>query len=375
MDCEWCGKTIEKAFVRDARYFCGVGCANHFDTQQKYGNKKGILAGLGQAADGMALGDSGGMSADHMIGGAAKVSGGLVLGAAGLAIAGVGKLAKFGVQTVREMKEEAARERERIRIETINQINSITFDDIDATEKGVASLFKVFNSIFSGDAYNLEIGIKKELADVVLQKLIDGVHILRNDSHYDIKKLEKLQARLQKARIKRLEITSFGEDIGNMFTNRSAFNQIMAAVEGVYLDGSQKFIVKEVDSLFKAMNSFLGLTGKGVPLKLALKRELAGAGFEKIQTGITALQDSNLDANKISKYQKKFEGLKKKMAKLERAAEKNKKLTDDFKKEFTGTFTKAFAPAREAFTPAAKETFKATKDALKGSFSLFKPKK
>jgi hypothetical protein len=62
---------------------------NLFDVQAKHKGKSGILAGLGQMADGTGLGSNNGISADNLVGGAAKVTGGVLLGLGKLTVKGV----------------------------------------------------------------------------------------------------------------------------------------------------------------------------------------------------------------------------------------------------------------------------------------------
>jgi hypothetical protein len=314
--CEWCGALSPNSLegkgwiIKGGSYYCSGGCASAADTQTKYGGKKGFMAGMGQLTDGMGLG-GGGMSADHMLAGGGKVAlatGGLavkgVAAAGGLAVKGVAAAGKALGKAIEQAKLKAM---EKNKAEIINLINSVSFGTLTETEGAITQLFDAFDYKCCGtDSLSPE--FKPSATNMLLLGIDEGVNVLRaNRDDCDIKKLEKTQARLQKARLQALEIMSGGTSSGD--ETLDVYNKCVTVLSGVYLDGSPKFIMKEIDDLFKVLDSVLGFFGAGKKINIREKREIIDLAMEKIEMGMVNLEssgDSGAEAQ-IQKYQQKLE--------------------------------------------------------------------
>jgi hypothetical protein len=281
----------------------GMDASMGFKSKAKSDGGK-VFEGAGQILRNVS--GSGSLSADELVGGGAKIVGGVVGGV----VKGAAKGIKYASEKVEEL--------ERQRIEAMIQdsweaISNVTFSNTKQTIEEIDDLLDIFSTVYhySNDTMGLE--NREAIADACLTKLEEGIGAYRNAPDRDAKKADAFQIELQECKLNRLQIKDYSEagDVKAAFYNKN-----ITIINSVSFDGSTKLVIKSLDSLFSiksALFSFMSL----VPIKSPLFSFLSGKGItsdqklflcnsaiEKIEQGVTAYKnDPYHDAVKLAKYE------------------------------------------------------------------------
>ena len=284
---------------RSSEAFCSHECLDK--NEARYANKGGSSGGGGSSSAGI-FGSGGGptmgQAGEKMLNDAGL---GLAVGGAKLAAAGVGAL----IEAAKDTEEDKA-----LRVQAMwDEYNKANFSDTRSVIKGINRLFSVFNDVHLAANDWVYLENREKIADACLVKIEEGIKILRGPEG-DAKKADDFQVKLQKAKVKRLEIK---RDLGFFETadhKADEYNKNMTIISTVSFEGGSKLVTKSLDSLFKIGGSVFGIIGGGKGLSSGDKHRLCNAAIQKINEGIGILQqDTDFDAKKTSDYEADLEKL------------------------------------------------------------------
>ena len=220
---------------------------------------------------------------------------GLVTSAAGLAAKGIAA----GINALQDSEEDKAQ-----RVNDMwEKFNKANFSDTQSTIKGISRLFGVFDDAYSYGNDSVYLENRQEIADAALSKIEQGIAILRGPEG-DSKKADEFQIKLQKTKLKKLEIKPDTGIFESTDEKAVAYNRNITIINSVSFEGGSKLAVKSLDSLFKIAGSLFGLLGDGKLLQSYEKRKLCDSAALKIREGIETLrQDSGFDQKKTVDYE------------------------------------------------------------------------
>jgi hypothetical protein len=235
---------------------------------------------------------------------------GLLIDAAGLGVKGVKAVGK----AVKKMKEQEKKRRREDAEKTVNNV------DFGQTEKTITGQFnKLFNlflsmSAVADDCFTLD--QREETCAYIIILLDQGIRLLTALPDMNEQKLEKYRAKIKQARIGQYGIQDLSIK-GMLKSSLSAsfgkgdkpYYQNCAVIEGVYLDGSKKYLLKEMKSLAGVLTDINSIFGKAKRISLQRKLDLTNAVYAKMIEGFTAMaKTENIGREDIVKYQAKLMG-------------------------------------------------------------------
>jgi len=196
------------------------------------------------------------LSADELVGGGVKI----VAGVGGLVVKGIAKGIKYAEQKEREAAEKAAR----LLIENSwETINNASFSNTKKTTDEIEELFNIFDRIYYASYETVGLENKEAIADACLKKLDEGIGVYHDAFDSNAIKKDEFQIKLQKSKIKRLDIKDYSvsEDAKAVFYNKN-----MTILNSVSLDGGTKLVTKSLDLLLSIKSSLFSFMSL-IPIK------------------------------------------------------------------------------------------------------------
>jgi hypothetical protein len=234
---------------------------------------------------------------------------------AGLLVDGAvaaGKAAKAGIKAIKKMNEQLKKQRREDAEKTVNDI------DFGQTKKTITRQFdKLFNlflsmSVAIDDCFTLY--EREETCAYIIIHLDQGIRFLSALPDMNERELERYRAKIKKARIGQYEIqdlsfagmlkSSISASLGK---DSKPYYQNCAVIESVYLDGSKKYLLKEMKSLAGVLTDINFFLGKAKQIRLQRKLDLTNAVYDKMIEGFTAMAKTEaIGREDIVKYQAKL---------------------------------------------------------------------
>jgi hypothetical protein len=295
------------------QWFCSDSCRNtymtnmgcHFDRQDGNNGRIAHYKNNAPVSSGKSFADAVGITTDMQNVERAMDKAGLGLAVSGAKV--LGGLVKGAADVLKDSEEDKAR-----RVASMwENFNKADFSNTKLTIKGIDRLFGVFNDAYqySNDLVRYE--NRREIAAAALAKIGEGIERLRNAPDGDPKKLDELQIKLQKTKLKQLEIKPDTGIFDSEDSDVTAYNRNITIINTVSFEGGALLIAKSLDSLFKIGDSLFSLIGDGKEIESDDKRKLCDAAITKIQAGIELLkQDAQFDAKKTAAFEEALEKLR-----------------------------------------------------------------
>ena len=233
-----------------------------------------------------------------------------------------------------EMKEDARREKQERLNKKYNQLFAVSFDGEKNTIKGIDTLFKIYKSV-SETSSEFDIDDRQDVADIALGKIEEGINKLRTFEGVSISSVDDFLIKFQKAKVNRLELLTTGQSLAKEFDFSSGpeLKKNWIILGSVSFAGSEKLIVKMLESIYKALNDISKSMAKHDK-----KIEFSDAGFKLYRKGIAELQKRGYPQKKISDLENDMKKVEKRYEDL-RIAEK--KFADE-KQEIKNVFGSMF---------------------------------
>jgi hypothetical protein len=232
---------------------------------------------------------------------------------AGKGVVAVGKAAGKAIKKIVEA------EKRRRRIEAEKTINNVDFGQTQETiTVQFDRLFALFGSmsVALDDCFTL--GEREETCAYIIILLDHGVRLLRDIPDIKERDLEEYRAKLKQARIGQYAIQdlSIKGQFKASFSSPQSFLSgkddttyylNCAVIESVYLDGSKKYLLKEMKSLAGVLADITSIFGKARALNLQRKLDLTNAVYTKMIEGFTVMaKTEGVDREAIVKYHAKL---------------------------------------------------------------------
>jgi hypothetical protein len=234
---------------------------------------------------------------------------------AGLLIDGgalAGKGIKAAGKAIKKMNEAQKKQRRADAEKTVNNV------DFGQTEKTITrqfdKLFYLFLSMSTVADGCFTLDEREETCAYIIILLDQGIRLLTALPDMNERKLEKYRAKTKHARIGQYRIQDLSIK-GMLKSSMSAslgkgdkpYYQNCAVIESVYLDGSKKYLLKEMKSLAGVLTDINFIFGKAKQIRLQRKLDLTNAVYAKMIEGFTAMaKTEDIGREDIVKYQAKL---------------------------------------------------------------------
>jgi hypothetical protein len=221
---------------------------------------------------------------------------------------------KAAAKATKKAVEEANKAR---RKQTDQALSNISFGD---TKKSITKEMNKLIGLFAASAASPDgcfaFEERKEIGSFIVNYLDQGIRLLQSCSDITEKEVEKFQVKVRKTRVANIGLVDLGlKGMGQAtlsaisMKDTTSYAQNLAIVDGVYLNGSTKYILKEVKELYGVFNSLYGFPGKAKNVSQDKKLELVNGAYSKINTALEVLkQKADVKPELIAKYQAKLFG-------------------------------------------------------------------